>query len=64
MKDQIGSMEIVLLFSSVIDEVSNNTCYDFKKMRIHKFINVHVLKQMETITVSENEIVKISLSND
>ena len=29
-KDQTRSMEIVL-FSSVIDEVSNNTCYDFKK---------------------------------
>lgn len=29
-KDQTGCMEIVL-FSSVIDKVSNNTCYDFKK---------------------------------
>ena len=28
-KDQTGSMEIVLL-SSVIDKISNN-CYDFKK---------------------------------
>ena len=30
-KDQTGRMEIVL-FNSVIDKVSNNTCYDFKKI--------------------------------
>ena len=29
-KDQTGSMEIVL-FSLVIDKISNNNCYDLKK---------------------------------
>ena len=38
MKDQTGSIEIVF-FSSVIDKISNNNCYDLKKMRIQKFMN-------------------------
>ena len=36
-KDETGSIEIVL-FSSLVEEVSNNTCYDFKKMRVQKFM--------------------------
>ena len=38
MKYQTGSIEIVL-FSSVIGKISNNNCYDLKKMRIQMFIN-------------------------
>ena len=30
MKDQTGSIEIVF-FSSVVDKISNNNCYGFKK---------------------------------
>ena len=30
MKDQTGSIEIAF-FSSVIDKISNNNCYDLKK---------------------------------
>ena len=35
-KDETGSTEIVL-FSSVIDKISNNHCYDFKKNENPKF---------------------------
>lgn len=38
------SMKIVL-FSLVIDEVSNNTCHDFKRMRIQKFMDVCVFQR-------------------
>ena len=48
-KFQSGSMEIVL-FSTVIDEVSNKTYYHFKKMRIQIFMDVRVLKSTETTT--------------
>ena len=41
-KDETGSIEIVL-FSSLVDEVWNNTSYDFKKMRVQKFMNDHIL---------------------
>ena len=37
-KDETGSIEIVL-FNSLVDEVSNNTSYEFKKMRVQKFMN-------------------------
>ena len=46
-KYQIESIKIVH-FSSVIDEVSNNTCYDFKKMGVQKFINDSILKSTDT----------------
>ena len=42
-KDDIGSIGIVL-FSSLVDEVSNNTSYDFVKMRVQKFMNYRILK--------------------
>ena len=51
-KDETGSMEIVL-FSSLVDEVSNNTSYDFKKMRVQKFMNECILKLTETTRVSK-----------
>ena len=46
-KDETGCIEIVL-FSSLVDEVSNNTSYDFKKMRVQKVMNHHILKSTET----------------
>ena len=51
-KDETGSMEIVL-FSSLVDEVSNNTSYDFKEMRVQKFMNECILKLTETTRVSK-----------
>ena len=48
-KDETGNIEIVL-FSSLIDEVSSNTSYDFTKMRVQKFMN-------ETTKVSKNDVV-------
>ena len=51
-KDETGSIEIVL-FSSLVDEVSNNTSYDFKKMRVQKFMNECILKLTETTRVSK-----------
>ena len=62
-KDETGSIEIVL-FSSLVDEVSNNTCYDFKKMRVQKFMNDHILKSTETTKISKNDNVAISVTGE
>ena len=51
-KDETRSIEIVL-FSSLVDEVSNNTSYDFKKMRVQKFMNDRISKSTETTKVSK-----------
>ena len=51
----------IVLFSLVIDKVSNNTCHDFIKMRIQRFMDLCVLKSTEITTLSENESVKISV---
>ena len=48
----------------MIDEVLNNTCYDFKKVRLQKFMDARVLKSTETTTVPESESFKISVSDD
>ena len=40
---------------SLVDEVSNNTSYDFKKMRVQKFMNDRILKSTETTKVSKND---------
>lgn len=45
-KNQRESMKIVL-FRSVIDEVSNNTCHDFKKTRIQEFMDVFVFQRSQ-----------------
>ena len=42
-----------MLFSSLVDEVSNITSYDFKKMRVQKFMNECILKLTETTRVSK-----------
>ena len=63
MKDQTGSIEIVF-FSSVIDKISNNNCYDLKKMRIQKFMNNRILKSTESTTVTENNNISIELTDD
>ena len=47
-------MEIVL-FSSLIDEVSNNTFYDFKKRRVQNYIDDRILKSTETTKISKND---------
>ena len=62
-KDQTGSIEIVF-FSSVIDKKSNNNCYDFKKMRIPKFMNNRILKSTESTIVTENSNINIELTDD
>ena len=46
-KDETGSIETVL-FSSLIDEVSNNPLYDFTKTKVQKFMNDYILKSTET----------------
>ena len=51
-KDETESIEIVL-FSSLVDEVSNNTHYDFKKMIVQKFINDRILNSTENTKVSK-----------
>ena len=58
-KDQTGSMEIVL-FSSVKDKVSNSRCHAFKKLKIQKFMDVRLLNLTETMILSQNESVEIS----
>ena len=63
MKDQTRSIEVVL-FSSVIDKISNNNCYDLKKMRIQKFMNNRILKSTESTTVTENNNINIELTDD
>ena len=62
-KDETLSMEIVL-FSSLVDKVSNNTYYDFKKMRVQKFMNDRILKSTETTKVSKNDDVAIFVTNE
>ena len=49
-KGETGSREIVR-FSLLVDEFLNNTSYDFKKMRVQKFMNNHILKSTETAEV-------------
>ena len=63
MKDQSGNIEIVL-FSSVIDKISNNNCYDLEKMRIQKFMNNRILKSTESTTVTGNNSINIELTDD
>ena len=63
MKDQTGSIEIVF-FSSVIDKISNNNCYDLKKMRIQKFMNNRILKSTESTIVTESSNINIELTDD
>ena len=62
-KNETGSIEIVL-FSSLVDEVSNNTSYDFKKMRIQKFMNDRILKSTETTKVSKNDDTAIFVTDE
>ena len=62
-KDETRTIEIVL-FSSLVDEVSNNTPYDFKKMRVQKFMNDRILKSTETTKVSKNDEVAIFVTNE
>ena len=64
-KNETGSIEIVLFsFSSLVDEVSNNTSYDFKKMRIQKFMNDRILKSTETTKVSKNDDIAIFVTDE
>ena len=62
-KDETGSIEIEL-FSSLVVEVSNNTSYDFKKMRVQKFMNDRILKSTETTKVSKNDDVAIFVTDE
>ena len=50
-----------MLFSSLVDKVSNNASYDFKKMRVQKFMNDRILKSTETTKISINDDVAIFL---
>ena len=63
MKYQTGSIEIVL-FSSVTGKISNNNCYDLKKMRIQMFINNCILKSTESTAVTENNNINTKLTDD
>ena len=53
-----------MVFSSLVDEVSNNTSDDFKKMRVRKFMNDRILKSTETTKVSKNDDVAIFVTNE
>ena len=61
-KEETWSVEIVL-FSSLVDKVSNNASYDFKKMRVQKFMNDRILKSTETTKISINDDVAIFLTD-
>ena len=61
-KGETGSIEIVL-FHSLVDEVSNNTSYEFKKMRVQKFMNDRILRLTETTKVSKNDDVAIFVTD-
>ena len=58
MKDETGSIEIVL-FGSLVDEVWNNTSYDFMKIRVQKFMDDGILKSTELTKVSKHDDVAI-----
>ena len=60
-KDETDSIEIVL-FSNFIDQVTDNKCYDFQKLRIQKFQSRRVLKstEMSSATISKNFILTLS----
>ena len=62
-KDETGSIEIVP-FSLLVDEVSNNTSDDFKKMRVQKFMNDGIFKSTETTKVSKNDDVAIFVTDE
>ena len=62
-KDETGSIEIVL-FSSSVDEVSNSTSYDFKRMRVQQFMNDRILKSTETVKISKNDDVAIFVTDE
>ena len=62
-KNETGVIEIVL-FSSLVDELSNNTSYDFEKMRVQKFMNDRILKSTETTKVSKNDDVAIFVTDE
>ena len=62
-KDEAEHIEIILL-SSLKDEISNNTSYDFKKMRVQKFNNDRILKSMGTTKVSKNDDVAIFVTEE
>ena len=47
-----------------VDKVSNNISYDFKKMRVQKFMNDCISKSAETIKVSKNDDVAIFVTNE
>ena len=54
-KDETRSIEI-LLFNLLVDDVSNYTSFDFKKMRFQKFMNDCILKLTEITKVSKNDV--------
>ena len=62
-KDEAEHIEIILL-SSLKDEISNNTSYDFKKMRVQKFNNDRILKSMGTTKISKNDDVAIFVTEE
>ena len=62
-KDETGSIKIAL-FSSLVDEVSINTFYDFNKMRVQKFMNDCILKSTDTAMVSKNDYVAIFVTDE
>ena len=62
-KDEAEYIEIVL-FSSLKDEISDNTSYDFKKMRAQKFKNDRILKSIETTKVSKNDDVAVFVTDE
>ena len=62
-KDDAEYIEIVL-FSSLKDEISDNTSYDFKKMRAQKFKNDRILKSVETTKASKNDDVAVFVTDE
>ena len=54
-KNETESTEIAP-FGSVTEKVMNNTCYDFRKIRVQKFMYDCILKLTETITVAKRVV--------
>ena len=54
-KNETESTEIAP-FGSVTDEVMNNTCYDFRKIRVQKFMYDCIIKTTKTVTVGKRVV--------
>ena len=62
-KDYQDKISLVL-FDALIDDVENNKSYEFKKLRVQKFTNEHLLKSTETTGALAIENSGIQVTDD